>query len=159
MCSARRSCALWPLTGGREPRSIGARSVRSRRSRPSGEPEGSNIRQRINTAVVVAALAALAVAATSAVAAPRSCGSVKAKLPSGATQTYVVKVAKGAVSCPKADALIAQFYLTPGVASAGPNNTSVDKLKTGWRCVIGDAPPSPIRCTKGANTVRATPGR
>jgi hypothetical protein len=106
---------------------------------------------------VVAAIAALSVAAGSASAAPRSCGSVKAKLPSGATQGYAVKVAKGAVSCPKADALIAQFYVTPGLASAGPNNTSIDKLKTGWRCVIGDAPPSPIKCTKGANTVKATP--
>ncbi|HXR13400.1 MAG TPA: hypothetical protein VN740_01990 [Solirubrobacteraceae bacterium] len=105
----------------------------------------------------MAAIAALSVAAGSASAAPRSCGTVKAKLPSGATQGYAVKVAKGAVSCAKADALIAQFYLTPGVASAGPNNTNIDELKTGWRCVIGDAPPSPIKCTKGADTVKATP--
>jgi hypothetical protein len=82
---------------------------------------------------------------------------VKAKLPSGATQGYAVKVAKGTVSCAKADALIAQFYVTPAVASAGPNNTSIDELKTGWRCVLGDAPPSPLKCVKGTNTVKATP--
>jgi hypothetical protein len=30
-------------------------------------------------------------------------------------------------------------------------------LKSGWRCVFGGTPPEPIACTKGTNTVKATP--
>ena len=116
------------------------------------------MRSAVNTAVVVVCcIVALAVAIGSASAAARSCGPVNAKLPSGSTQGYLVKVAKGTISCAKAAKLITGVYLAPGLASSGPNNTGIDRLKSGWRCVFGGTPPEPIACTKGTNTVKATP--
>ncbi len=116
------------------------------------------MRKRIDVAVLlVAALAALSLAAGSASAAARSCGTVKAKYPSGATHGYTVKVTKGTIACAAANKLIVGVYLAPGVASAGPNNTNIEKLKSGWRCVFPDAPPGPVTCTKGKDKVRATP--
>jgi len=116
------------------------------------------MRKHIDVVVLLAlALAALGIASGSASAAARSCGTVHAKYPSGATHGYAVKITKGAIACAAADKLITGVYLASGVASSGPNNTNIEQLKSGWRCVFPDAPPGPLTCTKGHNKVRATP--
>ena len=116
------------------------------------------MRKRVEVAVlVVLALAALSIASGSASAATRSCGTVKTKYPSGATHGYLVKVTKGTTTCAAADRLMAGVYLASGVASTGPNNTNIEVLKSGWRCVFPAAPPGPVTCTKGKSKVRATP--
>ena len=107
--------------------------------------------------LVVLALAALSIASGSASAAARSCGAVQTKYPSGATHGYAVKVTKGTIACAAADKLMAGVYLASGLASTGPNNTNIEALKSGWRCVFPSAPPGPVTCTKGRNRVRATP--
>ena len=104
----------------------------------------------------VAAVSVLALAAATASGAARSCGTVQAKYPSGATHGFVVKVTKGTIACPAADTLIKGVYLAPGVTGSGAN-TNVETLKSGWRCVFPAAPPGPVTCTKGRNRVRATP--
>ncbi len=110
-------------------------------------------------ALIVLAVLVLCLSIGTASAAQRSCGSVRAKLPSGSTQAYAVSVVRGTISCRGASNLITGVFLSPGVASAGPNNTSIDRLKSGWRCVFGNSPPAPVTCTKGANKVKATPPR
>ena len=109
--------------------------------------------------LLVLALAALNVVSGSAFAAARSCGTVQTKYPSGATHGYVVKVTKGTIACAAADKLMAGVYLASGLASTGPNNTNIEVLKSGWRCVFPSAPPGPVTCTKGKNKVTATPTR
>jgi len=116
------------------------------------------MRKRVEVAVlVVLAPAALSIASGSASAAARSCGTVQTKYPSGATHGYGVKVTKGTIACAAADKLMAGVYLASGLASTGPNNTNIEVLKSGWRCVFPAAPPGPVTCTKGKNKVRATP--
>ena len=116
------------------------------------------MRRRIEIAVLMA-VSVLCLSIGTASAAQRSCGSVRAKLPSGSTQAYAVSVVHGTISCRGASSLITGVFLAPGVASAGPNNTSIDRLKSGWKCLFGDSPPAPVTCTKGGNKVKATPVR
>ena len=116
------------------------------------------MRKHVGAAVLlVLAVAAVGIMSGSAFAAARSCGKVQTKYPSGATHGYAVKVTKGTTSCAAADKLMTGVYLASGLASAGPNNTNIELLKSGWRCVFPAAPPGPVTCTKGKNKVRATP--
>lgn len=111
------------------------------------------------TVLLIVALGALSIASGSAFGATRSCGTVTTKYPSGAAHGYVVKVTTGTIACAAADKLMTGVYLAPGIASTGPNDTNIEVLKSGWRCVFPAAPPGPVTCTKGTSKVRATPAK